>query len=274
MHNCTPSCVAHRDQRDGGRVPEPPAGSSAKGACPGPGGRAAGTHVQGLQAVPTEGMLAVLAHHLGAAFVPLDVDLALGAAFDGRVVLLQPEPRTMGRTGVRAPPTGPGVSRSAVLGAGAPPEGPRSLVSERGKTTRKKQKLRKRSPGKCGSPVQCGGRAGAAHTPLRHRHSRAPRTGRLRKGGPRLGAVVTRSALMRAERVHFPKGWSRLCILPLSEKADSHTPARPAQLVPGLPRAVLGEPGEAGRAGRRALSRGQCGSSTDSLRTLRSEPEA
>lgn len=36
-------------------------------------------------------MLAVLTHHLCAPFIPLDVDLALGAAFDGRVVLLQLE---------------------------------------------------------------------------------------------------------------------------------------------------------------------------------------
>lgn len=49
--------------------------------------------VQGLEAVPAEGVLAVLTHHLGTPFVPLDVDLALGAAFDGRVVLLQLERR-------------------------------------------------------------------------------------------------------------------------------------------------------------------------------------
>ena len=36
-------------------------------------------------------MLAVLTHHLCTPFVPLDVDLALGAAFDGHVVLLQRE---------------------------------------------------------------------------------------------------------------------------------------------------------------------------------------
>lgn len=47
--------------------------------------------VQRLKAVPAEGVLAVPAHHLCAAFIPLDVDLALGAALDGRVVLLQSE---------------------------------------------------------------------------------------------------------------------------------------------------------------------------------------
>lgn len=45
--------------------------------------------VQGLQAVPAEGVLAVLAHHLRAAFVTLDVDFALGAALDGGVVVSQ-----------------------------------------------------------------------------------------------------------------------------------------------------------------------------------------
>jgi len=49
--------------------------------------------VQRLEAVPAEGVFAVLTHHLGAPFVPLDVDLALGAALDGRVVLLQFESR-------------------------------------------------------------------------------------------------------------------------------------------------------------------------------------
>ena len=53
----------------------------------------AGTHIQGLEAVPAEGVFAVLAHHLGTAFVPLDVDFALGAALDGRVVLVQLESR-------------------------------------------------------------------------------------------------------------------------------------------------------------------------------------
>lgn len=48
--------------------------------------------VQGLQAVPAEGVLAVLAHHLRAALVPLDVDSALGAALDGRRVIVQLEP--------------------------------------------------------------------------------------------------------------------------------------------------------------------------------------
>lgn len=46
------------------------------------------TYIQGLQAVPAEGVLAVLAHHLGAALVPLYVNFALGAALDGRVVFL------------------------------------------------------------------------------------------------------------------------------------------------------------------------------------------
>lgn len=50
--------------------------------------------VQRLQAVPAEGMLAVLAHHLGAAFVSLDVDPALGAALDGRIVLFHFERST------------------------------------------------------------------------------------------------------------------------------------------------------------------------------------
>lgn len=45
------------------------------------------THIQGLQAVPAEGVFAVLAHHLGAALVSLDVDFTLGAALDGGVVL-------------------------------------------------------------------------------------------------------------------------------------------------------------------------------------------
>lgn len=49
--------------------------------------------VQGLQAVPAEGVLAVLAHHLCTALVSLDVDSALGAALDGRVVLFQLESR-------------------------------------------------------------------------------------------------------------------------------------------------------------------------------------
>lgn len=54
------------------------------------------THVQRLEAVPAEGVFAVLTHHLGAPLVPLDVDLALGAAFDGCVVLLQFESRAAG----------------------------------------------------------------------------------------------------------------------------------------------------------------------------------
>lgn len=79
---------------------------------PGAGARAPGrgrTHVQRLQAVPAEGVPAALAHHLGAALVALDVDLALGAALDGRVVLLQFEDRAVGREAVRArPPQGLG----------------------------------------------------------------------------------------------------------------------------------------------------------------------
>lgn len=49
--------------------------------------------IQGLEAVPAEGVFAVLTHHLGTAFVPLDVDLALGAALDWCVVLVQLESR-------------------------------------------------------------------------------------------------------------------------------------------------------------------------------------
>lgn len=49
--------------------------------------------VQRLEAVPAEGVLAVLTHHLCTPFVPLDVHLALGAPLDGRVVLLQFESR-------------------------------------------------------------------------------------------------------------------------------------------------------------------------------------
>lgn len=49
--------------------------------------------VQRLEAVPAEGVFAVLTHHLGTPLVPLDVDLALGTAFDGCVVLLQFESR-------------------------------------------------------------------------------------------------------------------------------------------------------------------------------------
>ena len=51
------------------------------------------TYVQVLKAVPAKCVFAVLTHHLGTAFVPLDVDLALGAALDGRVVLVQLESR-------------------------------------------------------------------------------------------------------------------------------------------------------------------------------------
>lgn len=41
--------------------------------------------VQVLQAVPTKRVLAVLAHHLGAAFVALNVNAADGALLDGGV---------------------------------------------------------------------------------------------------------------------------------------------------------------------------------------------
>lgn len=54
------------------------------------------THVEGLEAVPAEGVLAVLAHHLCTALVPFYVHLALGAALDGRIVLFQFEGRTAG----------------------------------------------------------------------------------------------------------------------------------------------------------------------------------
>lgn len=49
--------------------------------------------VQRLQAVPAEGVLAVLTHHLRAALIPLDVHPALGAALDGRVALFHLEGR-------------------------------------------------------------------------------------------------------------------------------------------------------------------------------------
>lgn len=44
------------------------------------------THIQGLQTVPAEGVLAVLAHHLCAALVPLYVDFTFWTTFDWRVV--------------------------------------------------------------------------------------------------------------------------------------------------------------------------------------------
>ena len=44
------------------------------------------THIQGLQTVPAEGMLAVLAHHLCTAFVPLDVNFTFRTALDWCVV--------------------------------------------------------------------------------------------------------------------------------------------------------------------------------------------
>lgn len=55
------------------------------------------TYIQGLQAVPAEGVLAVLAHHLGAALVPLNINFALGAALDRGVVLLVLVERAAGR---------------------------------------------------------------------------------------------------------------------------------------------------------------------------------
>lgn len=61
-------------------------------------GRLASTYVQRLQAVPAEGVLAVLTHHLRAALIPLDVHSALGAALDGRVTLFHLEGRAMGDT--------------------------------------------------------------------------------------------------------------------------------------------------------------------------------
>lgn len=79
-----------------GASPESPcSGWATPPAQPGPHHEApphpTGTHIQGLEAVPAEGVFAVLAHHLGTAFVPLDVDFALGAALDGRVILVQLE---------------------------------------------------------------------------------------------------------------------------------------------------------------------------------------
>lgn len=53
------------------------------------------THVQVLQAVPTKRVLAVLTHHLGAAFVALNVDAANRALLDGGVRVRPKEgPRT------------------------------------------------------------------------------------------------------------------------------------------------------------------------------------
>lgn len=117
--------------------PHPRAGAR----CPHDAGRGR-THVQGLQAVPAEGVLAALAHHLGAAFVSLYVDLALGAALDGRIVLLQLENRAVGRESIRARPPagtqglcarGPGWDRPR-----AHLEGPQSRVIKRDETKPKK----------------------------------------------------------------------------------------------------------------------------------------
>lgn len=49
--------------------------------------------IQGLQAVPAEGMLAVLTHHLCTALIPLDVHPALGATLDGCITLFHLESR-------------------------------------------------------------------------------------------------------------------------------------------------------------------------------------
>ena len=46
------------------------------------------THVERLQTVPAKGVFTVLAHHLGASLIPLDVHLTLGTALDGGVVPL------------------------------------------------------------------------------------------------------------------------------------------------------------------------------------------
>lgn len=43
------------------------------------------THIQILQAVPAEGVLAALAEHLCTALVPLDVNATHGALLDGRL---------------------------------------------------------------------------------------------------------------------------------------------------------------------------------------------
>lgn len=45
------------------------------------------THIQGLQTVPAEGVFAVLAHHLRAALVPLDVNFTFRTALDWCVIL-------------------------------------------------------------------------------------------------------------------------------------------------------------------------------------------
>lgn len=45
-------------------------------------------HIQRFQAVPAEGVLAALAHHLRTALVPLDVHLTPGAALDRGVLIL------------------------------------------------------------------------------------------------------------------------------------------------------------------------------------------
>lgn len=45
------------------------------------------THIQGLQTVPAEGMLAVLAHHLCTALVPLNVNFTFRTALDWCIIL-------------------------------------------------------------------------------------------------------------------------------------------------------------------------------------------
>lgn len=74
-----------------------------------------GTHVQRLQAVPAEGMLAVLTHHLCTALVPLDVHPALGAAFDGRVALFHLESGAVGETYYEGCTVGIEISSAARL---------------------------------------------------------------------------------------------------------------------------------------------------------------
>lgn len=45
------------------------------------------THIQGFEAVPAEGVLAVLAHHLCTALIPLDVDFTFRTALDWCIIL-------------------------------------------------------------------------------------------------------------------------------------------------------------------------------------------
>lgn len=57
-----------------------------------------GTYVQGLQAVPAESMLAVLAHHLGTTFVSLDVYFTFRTALDRSIVVITLKERTATET--------------------------------------------------------------------------------------------------------------------------------------------------------------------------------